>query len=230
MVRASAVKSKCDKACASMQAEVNLVWQGPHPRSASANGMRSLCFVGVVWLRQTKCEAKADTLWVVKREKARLCNCCRDCTEMKGCSAKIFCITVLYVAGEERLLKYPFLIQCLLGINNVSGQSTLQPAIVHSCPNETVRQAMNMEWIMEPYVLEEDAKSFVTKLAVNNRNIFTFTYTDLISYKLTNLTGYENKTADMTLTLTIHEMNGANITCKGNNTCTLMFMAITWLC
>ena len=28
---------------------------------------------------------------------------CSDCTEMKGCSAKIFCITVLYVAGEERL-------------------------------------------------------------------------------------------------------------------------------
>ena len=202
-----------------MQAEVNLVWQGPHPRSASANGTRPLRFVSVVWLRQTKCEAKADTLWVVKRGKSRLCNCCRDCTEMKGCSAKIFCITVLYVAGEERLLKYPFLIQCLLGINNVSGQSTLQPAMVHSCPNETViftcfgRQAMNMELIMEPYVLEEDAKSFVATLAVNNRNTFTFTYTDLISSKLTNLTGYENKTADMTVTLTI-EMNGANITCK----------------
>ena len=167
MVPASAVKCKCDKARASMQAEVNLVWQGPHPRSASANGTRPLRFVGVVWLHQTKCEAKADTLWVVKREKARLCNCCRDCTEMKGC------ITVLYVAGEERLLKYPFLIQCLLGINNVSGQSTLQPAMVHSCPNETViftclgRQAMHMEWIMEPYVLEEDAKSFVATLAVN---------------------------------------------------------------
>ena len=75
---------------------------------------------------------------------------CSDCTEMKGCSAKIFCITVLYVAGEERLLKYP-LLKCILGIYNVSGQSTLQPAIVHSCPNETViftchgRQAMNME-------------------------------------------------------------------------------------
>ena len=54
---------------------------------------------------------------------------------MKGCSAKI---TVLYVAGEESLLKYPFLIQCLFGIYNVSGQSTLQPAIVHSCPNENL--------------------------------------------------------------------------------------------
>ena len=147
---------------------------------------------------------------------------CSNCTEMKGCSAKIFCITVLYVAGEERLLKYP-LLKCILGIYNVSGQSTLQPAIVHSCPNETViftcygRQAMNMEWIMEPYILEEDAKSFVAALAVNNRNIFTFTYTDFISSKLTNLTGYENKTADMTVTLTIQpidEMNEANITCK----------------
>ena len=142
---------------------------------------------------------------------------------MKGCTEKIFCITVLFVAGEESLLKYPFLIQCLLGIYNVSGQSTLQPAIVHSCPNETViftcfgRQAMNMEWIMEPYVLEEDAKSFVAALAVNNRNIFTFTYTDFISSKLTNLSGYENKKADMTITLTIQpidEMNGTNITCK----------------
>ena len=119
-------------------------------------------------------------------------------------------------------MKYP-LLKCILGIYNVSGQSTLQPAIVHSCPNETViftcygRQAMNMEWIMEPYVLEEDAKSFVAALAVNNRNIFTFTCTDFISSKLTNLTGYENKTADMTVTLTIQpidEMNEANITCK----------------
>ena len=70
---------------------------------------------------------------------------------------------------------------------------------------------------MEPYVLEEDAKSFVATLAVNNRNIFTFTYTDLISSKLTNLTGYENIAADMTVTLTIQpidEMNGANITCE----------------
>ena len=80
----------------------------------------------------------------------------------------------------------------------------------HSCPNETViftcfgRQAMNMEWIMEPYyVLEEDAKSFVAALAVNNRHIFTFTFTDFISSKLTNLTGYENRKADMTVTLTI---------------------------
>ena len=91
---------------------------------------------------------------------------------MKGCSAKIFCITVLYVAGEERLFKCRFLIQCLLG---VSGQSTLQPAIVHSCPNETViiftcfgRQAMIMDWIMVPYIPEVDAKSFVAALAVNN--------------------------------------------------------------
>ena len=70
---------------------------------------------------------------------------------------------------------------------------------------------------MEPHVLEEGAKSFVAALAVNNRDIFTFTYTDFISSKLTNLTGYENKTADMTVTLTIQpidEMNGANITCK----------------
>ena len=139
---------------------------------------------------------------------------------MKGCSAKIFCITVLYVAGEERLLKYPFLIQCLLG---VSGQSTLQPAIVHSCPDETViftcfgRQAMIMDWIMVPYIPEVDAKSFVAALAVNKRDAFTFTYTDFISSKLTNLTGYENRKADMTVALTIQpidEMNEANITCK----------------
>ena len=161
---------------------------------------------------------------------------------MKGCSAKIFCITVLYVAGEERLLKYPFLTQCLLGIYNVRGQSTLQPAIVHSCPNETViftcygRQAMNMEWIMEPYVLEEDAKSFVAALAVNNRNIFTFTYTDLISSKLTNISGYENKTADMTVTLTIQpidEMNGTNITCKVDDSflfATLFLAGIGGMC
>ena len=138
---------------------------------------------------------------------------------MKGCSAKIFCITVLYVAGEERLLKCRFLIQCLLG---VSGQSTLQPAIVHSCPNGTVlftcfgRQAMIMDWIMVPYIPEVDAKSFVAALAVNNRDAFTFTYTDFISSKLTNLTGYENRKADMTITLTIQpidEMNGTNITC-----------------
>ena len=89
-----------------------------------------------------------------------------------------------------------------------------------SCPNETViftchgRQAMNMEWIMEPYVLEEDAKSFVAALAVNNRNIFTFTYTDFISSKLTNLTGYENKTADMTVTLTIQPIDEMNEACK----------------
>ena len=174
---------------------------------------------------------------MVKREKARLCHCFRDCTEMKGCSAKIFCITVLYVAGEERLLKYPFLIQCLLGINNVSGQSTLQPAMVHSCPNETViftcfgRQAMNMEWIMEPYVLEEDAKSFVAKLAVNN--IFTFTYTDLISYKLTNLTGYENKTADMTVTLTIQPIDEMNEACKVDDSflfATLFLAGIGGMC
>ena len=70
---------------------------------------------------------------------------------------------------------------------------------------------------MEPYVFEEDGKSFVAALAVNNRHIFTFTYTDFISSKLTNLTGYEIKTADMTVTLTIQpidEMDEANITCK----------------
>ena len=52
---------------------------------------------------------------------------------------------------------------------------------------------------------------------MNNRHIFTITYTDFISSKLTNLTGYENKTADMTVTLTIQpidEMNEANITGK----------------
>ena len=184
-----------------MQAEVNLVWRS-HTHEAQAQAARGPCASWVVWLRQTESQAYA-----------RLCKLQRlyNYTEMKGCSAKIFCVTVLYVAGEERLLKYP-LLKCILGIYNVSGQSTLQPAIVHSCPNETViftcygRQAMNMEWIMEPYVLEEDAKSFVAALAVNNRNIFTFTYTDFISSKLTNLTGYENKTADMTVTLTIQPM------------------------
>ena len=114
-------------------------------------------------------------------------------------------------------------IQCLIGSYNVSGQSTLQPAVVHSCPDETViftcfgRQAMNMDWIMVPYIPEVDAKSFVAALAVNNRDAFTFTYTDFISSKLTNLTGYENREADMTVTLTIQpidEMNGTNITCK----------------
>ena len=111
-------------------------------------------------------------------------------------------------------------IQCLIGSYNVSGQSTLQPAVVHSCPDETViftcfgRQAMIMDWIMVPYIPEVDAKSFVAALAVN---AFTFTYTDSISSKLTNLTGYENRKADMTVTLTIQpidEMDGTNITCK----------------
>ena len=103
-------------------------------------------------------------------------------------------------------MKCRFLIQCLLG---VSGQSTLQPAIVHSCPDETViftcfgRQAMIMDWIVVPYIPEVDVKSFIAALAVYNRDAFTFTYTDLISSKLTNLTGYENRKADMTITLTI---------------------------
>ena len=88
---------------------------------------------------------------------------------------------------------------------NVSGQSTIQSAVVHSCPDETViftcfgRQAMIMDWIMVPYIPEVDAKSFVMALAVNNRDAFTFTYTDFISSKLTNLTGYENRKADMTI-------------------------------
>ena len=62
----------------------------------------------------------------------------------------------------------------------------IQPAIVHSCPNETVtftcfgRQAMIMDWIMVPYIPEVDAKSFVAALAVNNRDAFTFTYTDIV--------------------------------------------------
>ena len=114
-------------------------------------------------------------------------------------------------------------IQCLIGSYNVSGQSNLQPAVVHSCPDETViftcfgRQAMIMDWIMVPYIPEVDAKSFVAALAVYNRDAFTFTYTDFISSKLTNLTGYENREADMTVTLTIQpidEMDGTNITCK----------------
>ena len=195
MVRASAVKSKCNKARATMQAEVNLVWRS-HTHEAQAQRHEALAL--------RRCCKRGYTLGG-KEKKRQGSASSRDCTEMKGCSAKIFCITVLYVAGEERLLKYP----CILGIYNVSGQSTLQPAIVHFCPNETViftcygRQAMNMEWIMKPYVLEEGAKSFVAALAVNNRHIFTFTYTDFISSKLTNLTGYENRTADMTVTLTI---------------------------
>ena len=67
---------------------------------------------------------------------------------------------------------------------------------------------------MEPYVLEEDAKSFVAALAVNNRHIFTFTYTDFISSKITKLSGYENKTADMTVTLTIQPIDEMNEACK----------------
>ena len=114
-------------------------------------------------------------------------------------------------------------IQCLIGSYNVSGQSTLQPAVVHFCPDETViftcfgRQAMIMDWIMVPYIPEADTKSFVAALAVNNRDAFTFTYTDFISSKLTNLTGYENRKA-VTLTIQpIDEMDGTNITCKVDN-------------
>ena len=115
----SAVKSQCDNAHQCRRKSDSLA--EPHPRSASASGTRPLRFVGtgVVWLRQLKVKHMQGSA------------SCSDCTEMKGCSAKIFCITVLYVAGEERLLKYP-LLKCILGIYNVSGQSTLQPAIVLS--------------------------------------------------------------------------------------------------
>ena len=71
---------------------------------------------------------------------------------------------------------------------------------------------------------------------MNNRNIFTFTYADFISSKLTNLTGYENKTADMTVTLTIQpidEMNGTNITCKVDDSflfATLFLAGIGGMC
>ena len=86
---------------------------------------------------------------------------------------------------------------------------------------------------MVPYIPEVDAKSFVAALAVNNRDAFTFTYTDFISSKLTNLTGYENRKADMTVALTIQpidEMNGANITCKVDDSFLFatLFLAGMW--
>ena len=83
MVRASAVKGKCDKAHALMQAEVNLVWRShTHEAQAHCQAARGpFCRCGVA-----KSQAKADTLWVVKKKRQGSASC-RDCTEMKGCSA-----------------------------------------------------------------------------------------------------------------------------------------------
>ena len=130
---------------------------------------------------------------------------------------------MLQVRTQERV-EFQYSIYYPVGLNIVHGKPTLQPAIVHSCPNETViftcsgRQVMDMDWIVEPYIPIGDPIKYSSELIVNHEEEFdVFRRTDFISSELTNFTGYNNGTANMILTLTIkpfNVINGTNITCE----------------